>query len=260
MKPDEIIIQPDFVLAMRHVFVLIAAILFFGCVTQPGPVPSPSISVSIPPAPTSSPTALATPTPAPTIDACPEIYEPVCGRDKKTYSSTCHLKQAGAVQAYTGECGRAAKCAEEGGYLNDAVPTDAPFDYGKCCEGLVPYLKPGDIVGKCYRPENLPSVSQRAQDLCVSFCQTAQYVYQNYGTAEYDLTKGPCLSAMGPTPPRYDDFKGQWNPQFKDWVCDVAHDPRQPVDDLPENQCPEFGVSANHFVEVDENCNVIFVD
>lgn len=81
------------------------------------------------------------------------------------------------------------------------------------------------------------SVSQQAQDACIQLCLDAKAQNQ-------DLANGPCLSSnVAP-----------------DWVCDVAHDPRQPVDDFPENQCPEFGVSANHFVEVDENCQVIFVE
>ena len=43
-----------------------------------------------------------------------------------------------------------------------------------------------------------------------------------------------------------------------DWVCDVAHNPRQAVDNLPEHQCSAFREGrAKHFVEVDEECNVI---
>ena len=56
-----------------------------------------------------------------------------------------------------------------------------------------------------------------------------------------DFTKGPCLD----------------NNITDDWVCDVAHDPRQPVDDDPANQCPAFGTTAHHFVEVNENCRLI---
>lgn len=59
-----------------------------------------------------------------------------------------------------------------------------------------------------------------------------------------DLSSGPCL--LDPIP------------SLPDWVCDVAHSPRQPVDNLPENQCSSFIEGrAHHFVEVDENCNLI---
>ena len=61
------------------------------------------------------------------------------------------------------------------------------------------------------------------------------------------LQNGPCLS---------DIYAAEWN--VPDWVCDVAHAPRQPVDNLPENQCTTFrDGKAHHFVEVDENCNII---
>ena len=43
-----------------------------------------------------------------------------------------------------------------------------------------------------------------------------------------------------------------------DWVCDVAHNPRQKIDDLPENQCSSFRTGrARHFIEVDSNCGFI---
>lgn len=59
--------------------------------------------------------------------------------------------------------------------------------------------------------------------------------------ANIDFSSGPCL----------DDNL------MEDWVCDMAHDPRQPVDDIKTNQCPSFGTKANHFIEVDENCRLI---
>ena len=57
-----------------------------------------------------------------------------------------------------------------------------------------------------------------------------------------DFDQGPCLS----------------NNIAPDWVCDVAHNPRQPIDNDPANQCEAFlAGQAHHFVEVDGNCNVI---
>ncbi len=48
-------------------------------------------------------------------------------------------------------------------------------------------------------------------------------------------------------------------PNLPDWVCDIAHSPRQSeIDDLPENQCSAYREGrAKHFVEVDMNCNLI---
>lgn len=71
---------------------------------------------------------------------------------------------------------------------------------------------------------------------CVELCHQAK-------AEGIDLSNGPCLS----------------NSVAPGWVCDVAHWPRLPVDNDPANQCPAFGKTAFHFVEVDENCNVIRV-
>jgi len=56
-----------------------------------------------------------------------------------------------------------------------------------------------------------------------------------------DLSDGPCLS----------------NAIEPGWVCDVTHKPRQPVDDVTANTCSAYGKNAQHFVEVDPECNFI---
>jgi len=76
--------------------------------------------------------------------------------------------------------------------------------------------------------------AELASDKCVQLCNAEL----EKGT---DLGNGPCLS----------------NSVAEDWVCDVAHMPRTEIDNNPANQCPEFGKTANHFVEVDEGCKVI---
>jgi hypothetical protein len=59
-----------------------------------------------------------------------------------------------------------------------------------------------------------------------------------------NMSQGPCLS----------------NEIIKGWVVDVAHSPRQAIDDKPENQCQAYREGkAKHFVELDENGNVIKV-
>lgn len=58
-----------------------------------------------------------------------------------------------------------------------------------------------------------------------------------------DLSPGPCLGLIGP-----------------DWVADVVHDPRQPVDDDPENQCMEYQTGkVKHFVELTPDGTVVRV-
>ncbi len=78
------------------------------------------------------------------------------------------------------------------------------------------------------------SDAQRAANACVLMCAVE---LQN----GKDLSTGPCIS----------------NEIIPGWVCDVAHNPRQPVDNKPENQCPAYGRNATHFIEVDPSCNFI---
>lgn len=62
--------------------------------------------------------------------------------------------------------------------------------------------------------------------------------------SKQDLSSGPCLLNPVENAP--------------DWVCDIAHNPRQSVDDQPGNQCSAFREGkARHFVELDEKCNFI---
>ncbi|MFA5070383.1 MAG: hypothetical protein WC528_03820 [Patescibacteria group bacterium] len=57
-----------------------------------------------------------------------------------------------------------------------------------------------------------------------------------------DLSAGPCLS----------------NDLIEDWVLDIAHNPRQDVDNEPANQCEAYrNGQAHHFVEFDLDGNLI---
>jgi hypothetical protein len=52
-----------------------------------------------------------------------------------------------------------------------------------------------------------------------------------------DLEVGPCIAEQ--------------LPGLDDWVADVAHDPREDVDDQAENQCQRYrDGEASHFVEL----------
>ncbi len=71
--------------------------------------------------------------------------------------------------------------------------------------------------------------------LCINLCNEKK-------DAKVDLSNGPCLS----------------DKIAEKWVCDVSHDPRQDLDNAVENQCPAFNNgTAKHFVEVDENCDLL---
>ena len=70
----------------------------------------------------------------------------------------------------------------------------------------------------------------------------AKHLYRQEKASGKELSNGPCLSdALMPG-----------------WVVDIAHSPRLPIDDLPENQCPAYREGkAKHFVELDPDGNLI---
>lgn len=72
--------------------------------------------------------------------------------------------------------------------------------------------------------------------------EEAKKVFAEMKAAGVDMSRGPCLS----------------NEIIPDWVADVAHWPRQTVDNKPENQCPAYREGrAHHFVELDPEGNFI---
>lgn len=72
--------------------------------------------------------------------------------------------------------------------------------------------------------------------------EAARKLFKEKKAQGLDMSNGPCLS---------DEI-------IPDWVADVAHSPRQQVDNVPENQCLAFREGkAKHFVELDENGNLI---
>ena len=92
------------------------------------------------------------------------------------------------------------------------------------------------IISCCTGSEDTEFFKQAAIDACVDICNSFKDTQ--------DLSDGPCI--------------GNPIPEHSGWVCDVAHSPRQSVDDLPENQCSAFREqTSKHFVEVDLNCTLI---
>lgn len=66
----------------------------------------------------------------------------------------------------------------------------------------------------------------------------ARLRYNQAIAQKVDLSNGPCLGKIA-----------------DDWVLDIAHLPREPIDDLPENQCKNY----QHFVEMSPRGEVIVV-
>ena len=85
------------------------------------------------------------------------------------------------------------------------------------------------------------SSGQDARDRAVNEAMQAYHEAKANGT---NLDRGPCIAEQLPGLP--------------DWVADVAHSPRQPVDDVPANQCRRYrSGQADHFVELDPSGNLI---
>jgi len=94
-------------------------------------------------------------------------------------------------------------------------------------------------IGQEERPPEKPSDKDNAILACEQECNAKL-------NENIDLSKGPCL--LNPIQ------------DVPDWICDVAHNPRQTLDNQPENQCSVFrDGKAHHFVEVDVNCELIQV-
>jgi len=92
------------------------------------------------------------------------------------------------------------------------------------------------LFSGCTQTETKTDV-EKATLACINECK-------NWLNTDKDLSNGPCL--LNPIP------------ELPDWVCDVAHDPRQDMDNDPNNQCSAFREGrANHFVEVNLNCKLI---
>lgn len=70
----------------------------------------------------------------------------------------------------------------------------------------------------------------------------ARHLYQQEKEKGRDFLSGPCLS----------------DALLPNWVVDVAHNPRQSLDDRSENQCPSYVEGrSQHFVELDTDGNLI---
>lgn len=91
--------------------------------------------------------------------------------------------------------------------------------------------KPNEVVSEGVSDKQLED-KDLAVIKCIDECKKADRI---------NINVGPCLS----------------NNIIEDWVCDVAHDPRQDVDNFAENQCNTFGKQAHHFIEVNTDCKLI---
>ena len=83
--------------------------------------------------------------------------------------------------------------------------------------------------------EDLVEERERAIDL-------AQALYAQKKADGVDFSAGPCLTEN----------------LMDGWVADIVHMPRQPVDDVPENQCQSYRAGrAFRIVELDPDGKII---
>ena len=74
--------------------------------------------------------------------------------------------------------------------------------------------------------------------------EAAMDAFEEAAADGVDMSNGPCIAE------ELEDVPG--------WSVDVAHDPRQEVDNDPANQCQAFRDGrTTHFVELDENGDLI---
>ena len=91
---------------------------------------------------------------------------------------------------------------------------------------------------KQQEPESVMNERDQLINICIDACQQAL----NEGQ---DLSVGPCL--LDPMP-------------NNEWVCDIAHKPRQDIDNKRKNQCNAWhNKTAKHFIELTPECEFITV-
>jgi hypothetical protein len=84
------------------------------------------------------------------------------------------------------------------------------------------------------------TISTDPQERCIEVCR-------DQIASDAELHLGPCLSEKQGV---------EWN--VDNWACDVAHQPREIIDDTSLNQCQEYRKErVEHFVEVSPNCEFI---
>lgn len=87
-------------------------------------------------------------------------------------------------------------------------------------------------------PNAQSAAEKKVSDLAF---KNALNLYASAKQTGADFSSGPCLGIVAP-----------------DWVLDIAHNPRQAIDDLPENRCPQFeNGEVKHFIELEPDGKLI---
>jgi len=94
-----------------------------------------------------------------------------------------------------------------------------------------------ELGGRPNKPQDL-NTADEAEEACRVLCRESV-------DSGKELDRGPCLSHNNP------DWK------VNGWVCDIAHSPRKDIDNLAENQCPEYKRTVSRFIELTPICTMI---
>ena len=119
----------------------------------------------------------------------------------------------------------------------------APKVRPACIAAAVAALAP--VMGGCGEEEDGsgggPKASGSERQRAIG---AAHGAYRAAVASFLEVDRGPCIAER---------LTG-----LPDWVVDIAHDPRRPVDDRPANQCRRYREGeASHFVELDPAGNLI---
>lgn len=92
-----------------------------------------------------------------------------------------------------------------------------------------------------YRDLSYKPGTDAKRDFAVTY---AKKIYKTSLEQGMDMSNGPCLT----------------NNLFDDWVVDVVNNPKNELDDLPENKCSDYeSGKRKHIVELDTKGSVVKV-
>ncbi len=118
----------------------------------------------------------------------------------------------------------------------------APRSAGRPARGRLPW-RAAAVAALAATLTACGGASESERDRAVT---AALQAYGDARAALGSLARGPCIAERLPGLP--------------DWVADIAHEPRKPVDDRPRNQCRRYRAGeAHHFVGLTPGGEVIRV-